>query len=125
MIEDLGTSHTISTNTFLGICCMFRINMCMMKNKIISLHIHDDDSETFYVYDVINKTLTKNPVEKSLLEKSYIIVSSLDKPLKSLTSYKKSELQDIASVFDISFVNNHTKKPKTKQQLYQEIIEQI
>ena len=125
MIEDLGTSHTISLTTFVGLCCAYDINIVTYKNKIASLYKFNSHNDRFSMCDVVTKTLYKESQELNIVESKFIIVTSLDKPLKSVTSYKKQELQTMAALFNISITRENSKVQKTKPELYQEILENI
>jgi hypothetical protein len=125
MIEDLGTSHTITLNTFVGLCCAYDINIVTYKNKIAAYYKFNAHSDNFSMCDVSSNTLYKELQEFNTIDSKFIIVTSLDKPLKSVTSYKKQELQTMAALFDISITRENSKVQKTKPELYQEIMENI
>jgi len=125
LVEDLGTSHTISLPTFIGLCCAYRKNICVFRNKIMARYAFDESTVDFHVVDCNNKHLSSTKKNDTILENKYVIVTNLDKPLKDVTSYKKEELQIIASKFGVSCVHESTKKQKMKQQLYQDILENI
>lgn len=59
-----------------------------------------------------------NSIHTNILKYTYVI-ADLKKPIKSVTSYKVSELQEIASKLGI-VINKSNGKPKTKQELYDE-----
>jgi len=50
-------------------------------------------------------------------------LDSLNKPIKSLSSYKVSELLNIANKLAIEIINKQTGKNKTKNELYESIIQ--
>ena len=125
LIEDLGTSHTINLATFVGLCCAYKINIVIYKNKVAEKHQFDESSSTFFMYNKSDKQLHTNKEKGFNIEKIFYIVPNLDKPLKSLTSYKKEELIEIAQLFSINSVCSQRKKSKTKQQLYDEIVQAI
>lgn len=125
LIEDLGTSHTINLATFVGLCCAYKINIVIYKNKVAEKHQFNESSNVFYMYNKESRQLHSTPEKGYTIEKQYYIVPNLDKPLKSLTSYKKEELIEIAQLFSINSVCTQRKKSKTKQQLYDEIVQAI
>ena len=125
MIEDLGTSHTIGVQTFIGLCCIHNKNVCLIKNKICSTHTFCNSSSHHYTLDIVKMTLNKDTRDSSYLENTYILVNNLDKPLKSLSSYRKPELIEFASKVGLQITYKDTGKQKTKQVLYQEILENI
>ena len=77
-----------------------------------------NDNENYYIY----KYLTCKEL-KEIVEKKYE-VEDLTKPLKSISSYKLNEMQEISKHLNINIVNFNGKN-KTKQVLYNEILEKI
>ena len=67
---------------------------------------------------------TEKSVEKTkkYLDK-YWNIPSMDKPLLSISSYKVDELKTICGKLDISLFNNC--KPKTKKDMYQDIVKKL
>ena len=125
LIEDLGASHIITLPTFIGLCCAYNKNICVYRNKIMASYQFDNTTNEYYILNGNTNELHTKCYNSAILENKYVIVANLDKPLKGVTSYKKGELKEIASKFGVQVCNSSTKKEKTKQQLYQEILEYI
>ena len=123
LANDLGNSSFISTETFIGLCCVCNINIILVKRTLMKAYLFDATSPLYHVIHVDNIQLRIHPVHINELQKNYISVVNLDKPLKSSSSYKVSELQTFAKRLhiDITLVN----KKKTKKMLYEEIMERI
>jgi len=75
------------------------------------------DGDNYY----IQKNLSSFYLNNILISKYEI--DNFDKPLKTMTSYKLDELQDICKKLDITIYNSS--KNKTKQVLYTEILEKL
>ena len=125
LIEDIGTNHIISVNTFIGLSCVYSKNVCLLRGKLMACYNFNKTTSDYYIINCDNLTMFCDTQNITCLENMYVIVNNLDKPFKSVTTYKKQELIDIASKFNIDTVNNTTKKQKTKLQIYQEILENI
>ena len=130
MIGDLGNSSHIVMDTFIGLCCFFNINIILIKNKCMKSYLFDTSDQKYYVIYCDKDTkcrfsLLTEQKSKELFDK-YYEVSNLEKPLKSLSSYKKLDLQQIASKFGISIKQSSIPpKDKTKQMLYIDIQKNI
>jgi len=61
---------------------------------------------------------------KEYMETLYKI-ENISKPIKGLSSYKVSELVDICKKLGVEIINNTTNKQKTKNELYQLLVQQF
>lgn len=100
------------------------------KNKFIKQTLYTgegngcekiDGTETYTLIQLKNEAY--NVLNNKLLEHNYI-VSDLKKPLKSPSAYKVTYLQTIAQRLSI-IINKSNGKPKTKQELYDEVSNKI
>ena len=66
--------------------------------------------------DMLHKKIEK-------FEQDLFLVQNIENPLKSISSYKLKELQDIATKLDIELKRKDGQKNKTKKSLYSEIQE--
>ena len=89
LIEDLGTSHIISLPTLIGLCCAFKKNICVFRNKIMARYEFDTSKLNYSIVDCNSQKLLRKTMDDSILESKYVIVSSLDKPLKGVSSFTK------------------------------------
>ena len=123
LANDLGNSSFISTETFIGLCCVCNINIILVKRTLMKSYLFNTTCAMYYVIHLDNIQLRIHLARVNELQKNYISVANLDKPLKSVSSYKVSELQTFAKLLhiDIILVN----KKKTKKMLYEEIMERI
>ena len=70
-----------------------------------------------YGYEVVSLERA-NEIKKALYK-----IETIDKPIKGLSSYKVSELQDIAIRLEISLTKPDTGKSRTKNDLYELILQ--
>lgn len=121
-ITDLGNQERITMDTFKILCIFYCINIAIKKNKLIEYYYNETQEEdteiNFYLLNEYLDLFT-DKITLHTIQREYITVKSLNKPLKSITYYKLDELQRIAEKLDInSFING---KKKKKKELYQGI----
>lgn len=125
IIDDLANASVINTDTLIALCCLYKKNIFLYKRKVGVFYTCKPDSAVYHSINVEDKQMHIEPSTHEQLSKKYILVSNLDKPLKNITSYKKQDLIEYAGTFNIEITKNGTKKQKTKQELYQEILAHI
>jgi len=126
MINDIGNSVNIVINSFIGLCCFFNINIILIKNKFMTSYLFNDNDQKYNViyYDQDSSNKFSLVTDTKSIEQltKYYKVSNLEKPIKGISSYKKSDLQQIAKIFGINIKQSSVPtKDKTKQMLYNEI----
>jgi 3-oxoacyl-ACP reductase-like protein len=52
-------------------------------------------------------------------------IENISKPIKGLSSYKVSELVDMSKKLGLETINNTTNKQKTKNELYESLVQQF
>lgn len=130
--NNLANDNNISIKTFMTLSLIDNINIIFVrKNTYFELLL--DESNPLYIIREIDKSQLKyNKQYGYELSNSELItnirnnlykIDSLDKPIKSLSSYKLSELQNIANKLAIDIVNKNNGKNKTKNELYELIIQ--
>ena len=114
------------------ICFLNSISFVIIKNKMIYKNIQEDCEDNDIIilkyypeqkkYGIFlnNK---ENFLEK--IEEDLFRVKSIEKPLKSISTYKLKDLQDIAEKLNINLISEITGKKKTKKLLYSDIQEQL
>ena len=114
------------------ICFLNSISFIVIKNKMIYKNIQEDCEDNDMIilkyFPEKNKYgIFLNKKENFLKdnEKNYFNVKSIEKPLKSIGSYKLKELQDIAEKLSITLTLKSTGKKKTKKILYSDIQEEL
>ena len=127
---ELVTKGTISIKTFLCICTMNNLNICIIKERYMFSKMVDNDSENNIIIknDDAYKLSILDRVEKDkLLEeytKKYWVIDNIDKPLLTLGAYKLLALQNIASKLKIPIYDTNEKRYR-KIELYNMIKSKI
>lgn len=128
--DDLVNSKKISLKTFVSLCIVSNINVMIVnkrkyyeiccnvdeKDNVVLLH-HMETPFLKYGYEMIN---TEDKLK--IYRDNYFLCHSIENPLKAVSSYKSSELKDICKKLKID--ENATEK-KTKQQLYQMVLDHL
>lgn len=146
--DELANSKKITASTVKALALLYNECFCIVNvakrtyfvagsnDRLSSAKIIYYADDKFYI-----KTLTSNANKASIemtpdlstITNEYYLLESLEKPIKSITSYTALELQTIAKKLDIDIKieNKHkdkdknANKSKTKQQLYTEILERL
>ena len=131
--NNLVNEPYLNIKTLIAICYINCIDIYIIKNKIFYKKISESEND----HKIILKYNKKNRnysifLNSSLIEKTLkscynelFLVDSIVKPLKSISSYKAKDLQNIAKKLNISLIFEASGKNKTKKILYREIQEQI
>jgi hypothetical protein len=125
---NLANDNLINIKTVMSLCAIDKINVVFISKKTyFELLMNDDD----LIY-VINETESKynkkygfqmiKKTELDTIRQTFYKIEVLDKPIKSLSSYKLQDLIDICNKLAIEIVNKDTGKKKTKNELYESII---
>ena len=131
--DELVNSKKITTVSIPALCLLYKKNIVIVRSRIYYLFCYDQDNSEYNLnnyYTIFNTDdqyyidyeLTNDKFK--LIIDTYYRVDNLNKPLKSLSSYTLKELQDIATKLDICLVGENNKN-KTKQILYENILEKI
>lgn len=144
--DELANSKKITASTVKSLALLYNECFCIVNvakrtyfvagsnDRLSSAKIIYYADDKFYI-----KTLTSNAnkdcismtPDLSTITNEYYLLESLEKPIKSISSYTALELQTIARKLDIDIKmdnkdkDKNTNKSKTKQQLYTEILERL
>jgi hypothetical protein len=130
--SNLANDNIITVKSFMSLCAIDNINIVFVSKKTY-FECLTNDSEPIYIIQEIDRTQLKynkqygyeiasedilNEIHSNLYK-----VDSLNKPIKAASSYKVSDLLEIAHKLAIEVVNKETGKNKTKNELYEAIIQ--
>jgi hypothetical protein len=135
----LANENKIDMKTFLALCVISNLSMLYLDKKtyfLLNLHeVEDDNSdfdyESFHIvkrtddplkYSVYLNDADKVEKIKECVNANYKI-ENMSKPIKALSSYKVSELVDIAKKLGIETINKTTNKQKNKNEIYESLIQ--
>ena len=125
--SNLAHDNNINIKTVMTLCLIDKINLIFVsKNTYYELLMND--SEEIYIIRELGNYSRKYGFEignSNLLEEirtTLYKIEILDKPIKSLSSYKVKDLTDICNKLAIE-IKNIIGKNKTKNELYESLIQ--
>jgi hypothetical protein len=130
--SNLANDNNISIYTFMTLCAIDNINVIFVnKNTYFEFLINNTDN--IYILQEIDRSKLKynkqygyeiaNSLMLNKIQNTYYKIDNLKKPIKGVSSYKLPELIEIADKLAIQIVNKDTGKNKTKNELYESIIQ--
>ena len=129
--SNLANDNNINIKTIMTLCAIDNINLIFVSRKTYYEFLMNESSDIYVIREIDSqsKYIKKYGFEianNNMLEEirnTLYKVETLDKPIKSLSSYKLSDLVDIASKLAIEILNKETGKKKTKNELYESLIQ--
>jgi len=129
--NNLANDNNINAKTFLSLCVVENINIIFVSKKTY-YELLMNDSDIIYIVSEIqtqnkynNKYGFEKANEKSIdtIRNSLFKINNIDKPVQSISSYKVQDLIDICSKLVIETTNKDTGKIKSKNDLYESLIQ--
>lgn len=128
--SDLLMEKKINLITFKALCLFYNLNFVVIRKKTYLEFINDKSKPIFLIEEnkdnkVVNYGIkSTNIYEKyEFVKKNLYYIENVNKILNSISSYKLADLQKIAENLKITIdIDN---KKKTKQQLYQNIFNEL
>jgi hypothetical protein len=130
--SNLANDSTISIKTFMTLCAIDNINIIFVSKKTYYEFLTNDSNVIYIIRELDSSKLKYNKQYGYVIANEDLLneicdnlykVDSLDKPIKGLTSYKVCDLLNIANKLAIETKNKETGKNKTKNELYESIIQ--
>ena len=129
--SNLANDNNLNLNTFLTLCAIENINVIfLIKNTYYEMLMNDSD-KIYIVHEIQSQTKYNNKYGYEMgtnesisnIRNTFFRLETIDKPIKSISAYKLSELTDICNKLVIDIYNNVTGKQKSKKELYEAIIQ--
>jgi len=131
--NNLANDKFMNIKTFLTLCIIENINILFINNKTYYDSIINDSNNLFIIYCLNDKEngnyekkygfeINVNDTADNLKLSLYKI-DNINKPVKTMSAYKVSELIEICEKLAINIVNSETGKTKPKKDLYESIIQ--
>ena len=124
--NQLANEDKIDLNTFFTLCVIENINVLYVcKKTYFELLMNDDKIHIIHRLDNYSKYGYEG-IEQSKIElyrSTLFKVDNVDKPVKSISSYKVSELVEFCSKLGIEIYIKDTTKNKSKKDLYESLIQ--
>lgn len=129
--SNLANDNNINIKTVMSLCVINKINLIFISKKTYFELLMNDTEPIYIIREVefqskYNKKYGFEIANSNLLEtiRSHLYkIDNLDKPIKALSFYKVKDLTDICEKLSIHITNTETGKNKTKNELYESIIQ--
>ena len=130
--SNLANDDNLSLKTFLSLCAIENINVIYVSNKTYYEAMMNDSGVIYIVREIqspTNKYHKKYGFELSTASVLDVIRNTLyklevvDKPIRAASAYKLQDLIDICGKLDIAITNKETGKNKSKNELYESIVQ--
>jgi hypothetical protein len=127
--SNLANDNLINIKTIMSLCAIDKVNIIFIRRKTYFEFLMNDDKPIYVIKETDNKYNKKYGFEiinKNVLEeirRTLYKVETLDKPIKASSFYKVGDLIEICNKLVINVVNEKTGKNKTKNELYESIIQ--
>lgn len=134
--NSLVNEQIIDLGTFLSLCHLEKKNVLFVDKKIY-FELNEHEGEPVHIIQRIDDKFTSNKyiyqgAQANLLEKyrtTLYKVDNIEKPIKSVASYKVAELIEICEKLGLEITYQDEKttkiKNKSKQDLYEQIVQSI
>jgi hypothetical protein len=128
---NLANENIINIKTIMTLCAIDKINVIFISRKTY-YELLMNDTETIYIIREVESQSKYNKKygfqigdldSLQQIRTTLYKVETLDKPIKSLSSYKLQELIDICNKLAIEVKRIDTGKNKTKNELYENLIQ--
>ena len=118
---DVWSSTFINIQTFMCICAIDKLNIAIVKNNYMCIQENEPENETHIIIEDGNKykLCILNNDERRVLIENYVktkwVVNNINKPLLAISTYKLSELQEIATKLKIPLFDENDKRLRKNQ----------
>jgi hypothetical protein len=128
--NQLANEPVIDVSTFLSMCAIEGKNVCVLRKKT---YVEFNSNSSEEKYSVVRYYEEKkrygiefDDFEMEKIRETYYLITNMEKPLNSMTSYKLEELVDIAQRLEVKVVNQEKpeKKP-TKKDYYEKLVQTL
>jgi len=123
--NNLANENLLDVKTFLTLCAVENLNVLFVKNKTYYELLMNDSNELHTIHLLQNYKYGHeiNPTSAEQIKTTLYKLDNIEKPIKSMSGYKLSELVEICEKLAIDIVNKDTNKSKNKKELYEAIIQ--
>jgi len=126
--NQLANEYKIDLKTLLTLCVVENLNVFYINKRTYYELLMNDNDQVFIINCFDNekfgyKIISKNDIELQKYKDSLFKIDNIEKPIKSITSYKVQELIDYCNKLAIETTNKETGKTKSKKDLYEAFIQ--
>ena len=127
----LVNESVIDIKTFLTLCILEELSVLYIKKKsYYDLNFISSDTKSCKQHIILFHTpfkytyeFEKTQMDIEKYKTDLYKLDNIDKPIKAFSSYKLGDLTEICSKLSIEIINPATQKKKTKQELYESILQ--
>ena len=117
--------NSINIFSLLAITSIKKINLIYYTDSLYFVNKKYDKEPLIIYHDKVNKQYKKmENIDEDNLKKNRLCIQYIQKPIKGLSSYKVSELEEICKILNINTMKNGVKKLK-KKEMYEKIVLKI
>jgi hypothetical protein len=129
--NNLVNDNNINIKTIFSLCAIYNINLFFITNKTYYEFLMNDLTDIYIIREIDFQSkyvkkygfeIATNQILDNIRNTLYRI-DTIDKPIKALSSYKVQDLIDIANKLAIETKNKETGKNKTKNELYESLLQ--
>lgn len=123
--NQLANENKIDLKTILSLSLIENINILYLKNKTCFQNFMNDTNDLHVFRHLENNTFSYYKSTKDEMKETVnqlYLMDNIEKPLKSISSYKVDDLIQISNKLGINIMSNNSKKVKTKNELYESIV---
>lgn len=123
--NQLANEARIDLPTFLSLCAIQQIDVCILRKKTHFPLICSDLGSLFIVKEVQRNRFgfKVDTLGIQYYADNFFEIEKIDKPVKAISGYTVEELQQFCAKLDIPVIKEETKKKKTKAELYEAIVQ--
>jgi hypothetical protein len=118
--SNLANDDRIDIPTFLSLCVFENLNVTVIKKLTYFELLMNDDVEIHTIHCLDNYKYGHSQIIAD--KESLLKIDNITKPMKSISSYKVSELTDMCEKLKINTINEKTCKTNNKNDLYESIV---
>jgi hypothetical protein len=129
--NNLVNDDNINIKTIMSLCAIDKINLIFLNNNTYFELLMNDTDNIYIIHEIKTKNNYNrkygfelvNIADLNEIRNKFYKIESLNKPIKSLASYKHQDLINISNRLAIKTINEETGKNKSKNDLYESIIQ--
>ena len=129
--DELVNKSQISLKTFTALCVIANMNFLYIENRKCFPCICEEDESINIIYKKGNYYICDMDISKEKMRetmKNYFIVENIEKPLKSISSYKSQELMDLCGKLGVVLETGKEggkEKKITKPVMYEKLVQYL
>jgi hypothetical protein len=123
--NQLANEDKIDLKTALSLSVIENLNILYINKNTYYEHLMNDKNELHVFHNLENNRYCYYKVTSETIKdtiESLYKMDNIEKPLKSISSYKVDDLIQIANKLGINTISNTSKKIKNKKELYESIV---